>query len=105
MDLQPAPPHDACYTFRVYRQELPFVRDYPDLALAARNNIGDLTGLRFRAATISHAAGGRFVYLTVERASRNRVVWVNAWRTDEGPATQVVMDKPPLRPVASWEGS
>jgi hypothetical protein len=102
MDVQPAPPHEACYTFRVYRRELQFVRDYPDLALAARNRIGDMTGLRFLAATISHASGDRFVYLTVERESRDRVVWVKAWRTDDGPATQIVLDRAKFKPVEYW---
>jgi hypothetical protein len=85
MELQPAPPHEACYTARVHRQELQFVRDYPDLALAARNRIGDPTDLRFVAATISNATGHRFVDATIERESSDRALWVKAWRTDDGP--------------------
>jgi hypothetical protein len=102
VDLQPAPPHEACYTFRVYRNELRFARDYPDLSGAARKRLGDTAGMRFVAAAISNATGGRFVYLTVERESADRVVWVKAWRTEAGPATQVVLDKAKFKPVAYW---
>ena len=102
MEPKPAPPHEACYTARVYCREMQFVGDYPDVARAARNCVGDLTGLRFVAATISNATGGRFVYVTVERESRERVVWVKAWRTDAGPATAIVLDRATFQPVAYW---
>jgi hypothetical protein len=106
MDLQPAPPHEACYTFRVYRNELRFARDYPDLSAAARKRIadtgGDTSELQFVGATISYATGERFCYLTVERESSDHVVWVKAWRTDAGPATAIVLDKEKFKPVAYW---
>jgi hypothetical protein len=102
VDLQRAPPHEACYTLCVYRNELRFARDYPDLSGAARKRLGDTAGMKFVAATISCASGERFVDVTVERDSADRVVWVKAWRTAAGPATQVVLDKPKFRPVAYW---
>jgi hypothetical protein len=102
IDLQPAPPHEACYTFRVYGNELRFARDYPDLSGAARKRLGDTVELKFVAATISYASGERFVYLTIERETADRVVWVKAWRTEAGPATAIVLDKEKFKPVAYW---
>jgi hypothetical protein len=51
---------------------------------------------------LSCATGEQFCYLTVERESVDRVVWVRAWRTAQGPATTIVVDKKPFRPVVSW---
>src|SRR5882757_5872211 len=98
-----APPR-ASYTYRVYRNELRFARDYPDLSAAARKRIvdtrHDAAEFHFTGATISNATGERFCYLTVERESSDRVVWIKAWRTDAGPATEIVLDKRSYKPVA-----
>jgi hypothetical protein len=79
---------------------------YPDLSAAARKRIvetrPDAAEFHFVGATISYATGERFCYVTVERKSADRVVWVNAWRTDAGPATAIVLDKPKFKPVAYW---
>ena len=102
-DLQPAPPQKASYTYRVYRNELRFARDHPDLSAAARKRIvdtrHDAAEFQFVAASVSNATGERFCYLTVERESADRVVWVKAWRTDAGPATAIVLDQEKFKPV------
>jgi hypothetical protein len=68
MNPQPAAPPVASYTRRVYRNELRFARDYPDLSAAARKRIcetrPDAAEFHFAGPAIFYATGERFCYLT-----------------------------------------
>ena len=83
--------HD--YTLRVYSHAWQFVRENPEYAAAARP-LFQVMGLRFTSATIGATKGDIVSRVTVECESASRCVWVCVWPTDDGLATEVVLDKP-----------